>query len=120
MLPHTRAIVAASAHAIVSGGKVAGLYDHAAGQHLRIAAECRGNRLQAFDGDRGAKFGGTLPELYDEGDKAFISFEADGATIRGYDRGSAGFYTATVSDRLVQLYDQSEGGWFAFTVQIAD
>ena len=85
MQPHTRAMIAASAHAIIIGKKVAGIYDHAAGRHLRIAAECRGGRVQAVDGDRSARFGGTLPELYDEADRAFVSLETDGATARGYD-----------------------------------
>lgn len=119
MHSHTRAMVAASAHAVIIGKKVAGIYDHAAGRDLRIAAECRGNRLQGVDGDRSAKFGGTLPELYDDGDKVFVSLTVDGATARGYDRGSAGFYEAEVSERLVQLYDYSQSTWFAFDVQIA-
>jgi hypothetical protein len=117
MQPHTRAIVAASAHAIITGRKVAGLYDHAAGRHLRIAAECRDGRLQAYDGDRAARFGGTLPELFDEGDRAFISIEAEGSSARGYDRGSASAYVANVTDRVVQLFDHGAGAWFAFDVQ---
>lgn len=119
MHPHTRALVAASAHAVISGKKVAGIYDHAAGRDLRIAAECRGNRLQGLDGDRSVKFGGTLPELYDEGDKVFVSLDVEGSTARGYDRGSAGFYEAVVSETFVQLYDHSQGIWFSFDVQVA-
>ncbi len=120
MQPHTRAIVAASAHAVITGRKVAGLYDHEAGRHLRIAAECRNNRLQAFDGERGAKFGGTLPELFDAGDRSFVSLEVEGMTARGYERGSASFYVANVADRLVQLYDHSRSAWFAFDVQVTE
>jgi hypothetical protein len=119
MHPHTRALIAASAHAVISGKKVAGIHDHAAGRDLRIAAECRGNRLQGLDGDRSAKFGGTLPELYDEDDKVFVTLDVDGSTARGYDRGSAGFYEAIVSDGLVQVYDHSQGIWFAYGVQVA-
>ncbi|WP_380875493.1 hypothetical protein ACFB49_04840 [Sphingomonas sp. DBB INV C78] len=119
MNPHARAMVAASAHAVIIGKKVAGMYDHVAGRHLRIAAECRGNRLQGLDGDRSAKFGGTLPELYDEGDKVFISLAVDGTKAEGYDRGSAGFYVANVSERLVHLYDYNQSAWFAFDVQTA-
>jgi hypothetical protein len=120
MQPHTRALVAAAAHAVITGRKVAGLYDHGAGRHLKVAAECRGDWLQAFDGERRAKFGGTLPELFDEGDKSFVSFEVDNMSARGYDRGSASFYVANVSDRLVQLFDHSENAWFTFAVQVAD
>jgi hypothetical protein len=86
---------------------------------LSIAAECRENRLQGVDGDRSAKFGGTLPEIYDDGDKVFVSLTVEGSTARGYDRGSAGFYVAKVSERLVQLYDYSQSTWFAFDVQVA-
>lgn len=118
MQPHTRALVAASAHAVIIGRKVAGIYDHAAGRHLRIAAECRDNRVQALDGERSARFGGTLPELFDEVDGTFVSLEADGKRARGYDRGSGGFYLAEVTDRLVQLYDHALETWFAFDVQI--
>jgi hypothetical protein len=118
MQAHTRAMIAASAHAVIIGKKVAGLYDHAADQHLRIAAECRGNRLQGLDGDRAAMFGGTLPEIRDDGDRIFVSLEIDGTTARGFDRGSAGFYEAQVSDRLVQVYDHSQSAWFAFDVQV--
>jgi hypothetical protein len=119
MHPHTRAMVAASAHVVITGKKVAGIYDHAAGRHLRIAAECQGNRVQGVDGDRAAKFGGTLPELYDDDDKIYVSLTVEGATACGYDRGSGGFYTSEVSERLVQLYDHSQSAWFAFEVQIA-
>jgi hypothetical protein len=117
MQPHHRAIVAASAYAVIAGRKVVGLYDHAAQRHLRIAAECRGDRVQAFDGDRSAGFGGTLPELYDEADRLFISLETDGTGAEGYDRGSGSFYTARLGDRMVQLYDHGEGAWFAFSIR---
>lgn len=120
MQSHTRALVAAAAHAVIIGRKVAGLYDHAAARHRRIAAECRGNRLQGFDGDRAARFGGTLPELFDEADRAFVSLAVDGMTARGYDRGSGSAYEAKVTDRLVQLYDHGEGAWYAFDVQVVD
>ena len=119
MLPHMRAIVAASAYAILSGKKVAGVHDHDAGKHRRIAAECRGDWLQAYDGDREAYFGGDLPELYDRGEKAFVSLERDGAGVRGFDRASENFYTAKVTDQLVEFYDYGEGAWFAFSVQTA-
>jgi hypothetical protein len=119
MHPQTRAVVAASAYAVMTGNKVAGIYDHKAGRHLRIAAECRGERLQAYDGERSVNFGGTLPDLYDAGNEAFVSLETDGATVRGYDRDSASFYEVNVTDQLVQLYDHGESTWFAFNVQVA-
>jgi hypothetical protein len=119
MLPHTRALLAASAHAFITGNKVAGVYDHAAGRHLRIAAESREAHLQGFDGDRSARFGGTLPEVYDAADKAFISLELDGATARGHDRGSATSYEARVTENVVQLYDHGQSAWFAFDIQVA-
>lgn len=120
MNPHTRAMVAATAFAHVTGKKVAGIYDHSAGRDLQIAAEFRGAELRGFDGDRQAKFGGKLPEIYDTGDKAYVSFEADGATVKGYDRGSSSFYTATVTDGVVQVYDHGESTWFAYDIQDAD
>ena len=119
MLSHTRAMVAAAAHALITQTKVAGIYDHAAGRHLRIAAEARGEHLQGFDGDRSAKFGGTLPELYDAADKSFVSIEIDGTTAKGYDRGSSTHYSVMVTGRAVQLYDHGQGAWFAFDVQTA-
>lgn len=112
-------MVAAAAHAFMTGNKVAGIYDHAAGRHLRIAAEARGEHLQGFDGDRAAKFGGTLPELYDAGDKAYVSLEIDGMTARGYDRSSSTAYAIAATDRQIQLYDHGHSAWFAFDVQVA-
>ena len=120
MKPHTRAMIAAAAFALVTGKKVAGLHDHSAGRDRRIAAERRGNQLQGLDGDRAAKFGGTLPEIYDAGDKAYVSFEIDGTKVKGYDRSSSGFYTADITDGLVQLYDHNEGLWFAYDIQDAE
>jgi hypothetical protein len=117
MLPHVRALVAASAHALVTGRKVAGLYDHQAGRHLRIAAEARGEHLQGYDGDRNSRFGGALPELRDIGAGASLHMTVEGATARGYDRSSAGHFTAIVAERLVQLHDDAEGAWFSFDVQ---
>lgn len=117
MQPHHRAIVAASAYAAITGRKVAGVYDHGAERHLKIAAEAQGQRVQALDGDRLARFGGTLPELYDEGDGVFISLERDGALACGYDRATASFYAAEVGDRMVQLFDHGQGCWFAFSIR---
>lgn len=119
MNPHTRAVVAAAAFAGISGKKVAGVHDHSSGQDLQIAAECRGSQLQGFDGDRAVKFGGTLPEIFDAGDKAFISLEIDGAKATGFDRGSSSFFEARVTEGVVQIFDHSEGIWFAFDIQDA-
>ena len=119
MLPHTRAMIAASAYSFVTGKKVAGLHDHASGRDLQIAAESRGHHLQGFDGDRSVQFGGTLPELFDAGSGSFVSLEISGPNARGFDRGSASSYTAQVSDQRVQLYDYSQATWFAFSIQVA-
>ncbi|RVT93168.1 hypothetical protein [Sphingomonas crocodyli] len=119
MAPHIRALIAASAYAFVTGDKVAGIYDHAAGRHLRIAAECRGSSLQGYDGDRAARFGGTLPEIFDTATQTFVSMMIEGARVQGYDRASSTFYTAEVTASLVQLYDHGTSLWSAFAVQIA-
>ncbi|WP_420138855.1 hypothetical protein [Sphingomonas sp.] len=118
MQSHIRAIVAAAAFAVITGKKVAGIYDHAGARHLRIAAECRDGWLQALDGERNAKFGGTLPELFHQGDSSYVSMEIDGHSARGYDRGSASFYVANVADQIVQLFDHDAETWFAFDVQV--
>ncbi|MDF2638252.1 MAG: hypothetical protein K0R64_1236 [Novosphingobium lindaniclasticum] len=117
MQPHTRALVAAAAFAFITGKKVAGLYDHGAGQDRRIAAEARGAVLQGFDGERGSRFSGTLPEIHDAGDAAHISFEIDGKTAKGYDRASSTFYEARVGEGLVQVFDHAENAWFAYDIQ---
>lgn len=119
MQPHTRALVAASACAFIVGRKVAGLYDHAGGRHLRIAAESRDDRLQGLDGDRSAKFGGTLPEIYAEADRSFVSLEIADGSARGYDRGSSSAFVVQVSEQQVQIFDYGENVWFAFDVQFA-
>lgn len=110
-------MIAAAAHAFIFGQKVAGVHDHEAGHDLQIAAEARGGVLQGFDGDRSAKFGGSLPELYDAGNAAFVSLEIDGMTARGYDRHSSSHYALTVTDNVVQLYDHADAAWFAFSIQ---
>lgn len=119
MEPHTRAIVAAAARAFILRKKVAGVHDHFEEQDRRIAAETRGEQLQAYDGDRSAAFGGNLPELYDAGDKSFVSLAIDGMTAQGYDRKSSCHYSLTVTDGMVQLYDYGPKAWFAFSIQVA-
>jgi len=119
MEPHTRAIIAAAVFASITGKKVAGLYDHSEGRDLRIAAEKRGDHIQGFDGERGVKFGGALPELYDAGDKTHVSLEIDGTKVKGYDRGSAGFYAAHVINDVVQVFDYDLDAWFAYDIQDA-
>ena len=114
MQPETRAMIAACAYAAVTGKSVTGLYDHAAAQDRDIAAECRGNRIQAIDGDRSVTFGGTLPEIRNGADNTFVSLVVEGARASGYDRGSQGHYVADVSDRLIQLFDYNANAWFAY------
>jgi hypothetical protein len=113
-------MIAAAAFAYVAGKKVAGLYDHAAGRDLQVAAEFQGKRFQGLDGDRAVRFGGSVPELYDGGAGTFISFEVDGTIVRGYDRSSSSFYEAHVVDGVVQVHDHSHGAWFAYDVQDAN
>ena len=120
MLPHIRAMVAAASYAFVTKTKVSGIHDHATGRELRIAAEARGTQLQGYDGDRGTAFGGTLPELYDAGDKLFVSLEIDGTQATGHDRSTATSYTAQVSDARVQLYDHGQSAWFNYDIRHAD
>lgn len=120
MKAHSRALVAATTFALVTGKNVAGVFDHASGQDHRIAAQARGNQVQGVDGDRSAKFGGTLPEIFDGGDRAYFSFEVTGDQAKGYDRGSAGFFEARVDKGLVQVFDHAENAWFAFDIQDAD
>lgn len=117
MLPHTRAMIAAAAFAYTDGRKVAGVHDHSCGLDLRIAAEARGSQLQGYDGDRAAKFGGALPELFDGGDKSYLSLEIDGLTAKGYDRGSSTHYALKITDQIVQLYDHGHSEWFSFSIQ---
>lgn len=111
-------MIAASAHALVTGRKVAGLHDHATGRHLRIAAESRGEHLQGLDDDRQARFGGTLPELRDAASGAQLHMALRGSTALGYDRRSATHFTANVSERQVQLYDHGRADWSTFDVQL--
>ncbi|WP_372730845.1 hypothetical protein [Novosphingobium sp.] len=118
MSPHTRAIVAAAAHAFMVGRRVAGVHDHASGQDLRIAAEVRGDRLQGMDGDRSSKFSGSRTEIYDSADNAFVSLDINGLNAHGFDRASSSQYSLTVTDQVVQLYDHSAGVWFAFSIQV--
>lgn len=117
---NTRAMVAASSFAIITGKKVAGVYDHSSGKTLKIAAECRGDALRGFDGERGVRFGGRLPELYDAGDEAYVTIQIDGTKASGHDRGTASGYSAEVKDGLVQLYDHAASAWFAYDIQDPD
>lgn len=110
-------MVAAAAYAFMFRRKVAGVHDHAENQDLQIAAESRGQHLQAYDGDRSANFGGDLPELYDSGDEAFVSLAIDGMTAEGYDRASSSHYALRATDGMVQLYDHAAESWFAFSIQ---
>jgi hypothetical protein len=113
-------MIAAAAFAFISGKKVAGMHDHSQARDLRIAAECRGTKLQGFDGDRAVGFGGELPELYDAGGRSFVSLEIDGANAQGFDRASGTAFTARIADRRVQLYDHGEGAWFTFDIEVAE
>lgn len=117
MLPHTRAIIAATAHAFMFGHKVAGVHDHESGRDLLIAAEVRGDRIQGRDGDRSSTFSGTRSEIHDAAENAFVSLEIDGRNARGFDRASSSHYALTVTDQVVQLYDYAAGAWFAFSIQ---
>lgn len=120
MDPHTRAIVAAATFAYFANKKVAGVFDHSERRDLQIAAEFRGDQLQGFDGGRAVRFGGTLPEIYDAGDKSFVSFEIENGTVKGYDRRTSTFYAAKVADGVVQVYDYGENAWFAYDMQDPD
>ncbi len=110
-------MVAAAAHAFISGQTVAGVHDHATGRDLQIAAEPRGDRLQGFDGDRSSKFGGRLPQLYDAGNDANVSLEIEGVTARGFDQHSKSHFSLSVTGQVVQLYDHAASAWFAFSMQ---
>ncbi|NML95638.1 hypothetical protein [Novosphingobium olei] len=117
MKPETRAMIAASAYALIFGKKVAGVHDHASGVDLDIAAEAREGRVQAVDGARSVRFAGTLPEVRDSSTGAYISFELDGTTARGFDRATSSHFSLRAQDQIVQLYDHGQEAWFAFSIQ---
>ncbi|MBT0668279.1 hypothetical protein HT136_07850 [Novosphingobium profundi] len=120
MLAHTRALIAAATFAHLTGKKVAGVYDHAEGRDRLIAADARGDAVQGFDGERQAKFGGKLPEIYDEGDKAFIAFRPQGDEVQGHDRSSDSAFTARLTGGVVQVYDHGAQAWFSYDIQNPD
>jgi hypothetical protein len=120
MAPHARAMIAAAAFAFITGKKVAGMHDHSSGKDLRIAAECRGDQLQGYDGDRSCGFGGALPELYDAGARSFVALEIDGANAQGFDRASASAFSAHIADQRVQLYDHVKSAWFTFDIEVVE
>ena len=119
MSPDTRAMVAAAAYAYISGRKVAGMHDHAAGRDRRIAAEARGEQLQGYDGDRAAGFGGSLPDLFDAGTNSFVALRIEGANAEGYDHQTATAFAVAVSDQRAQVYDHGQRAWFTFDLQLA-
>lgn len=119
MEPRLRSRVAASVYALATGRTVAGLYDHRAAEHRRIAAEARGAHLQGYDGDLEARFGGTLPEWRDASDGTSLHLTIEGGTAQGYDRRSSSHFTAVTGDGIVQLYDHADAAWFPFSVQSA-
>lgn len=120
MHAHTRAIAAATAFTVITGKKVAGVYDHTTGLDLRIAAECKGQQVQGHDGSRNVKFGGTLPEIFDAGDQTFLSCTIDGTTAQGYDRATETAYNVRITDGAVQIFDHGVKAWFAYDMQDPD
>lgn len=119
MDPDIRAVIAAVAFACTTGKPVAGLFDHDAARDRRVAAERRDDRVKGFDGERNVAFGGTLPEIHDEGTKAYLSFTIEGDQVRGFDRASGGHFEARVGEGVVQVFDHAQGTWFAYDVQDA-
>ncbi len=117
MKAHTRAMIAAATFAYLTGKKAAGVYDHAEGRDRLIAADCRDDAIQGYDGERKVKFGGKVPELFDQEDKVFISFRPEGDTIEGFDRASETAFTARVTGGAVQVYDHGAQAWFAYDIQ---
>lgn len=117
---HTRAMIAACAYAVITGRTVAGLYDHTAAAHLDIAAQARDGRVQGADGHRPARFGGTLPEIFDAADKAWISLEIEGRKARGYDRGTQEHCAVEVAGAVANVYDYAAAAWFAFEPRFAE
>ena len=115
MKPHTRAMIAAASFAVLTGKKVAGLYDHTTGQDLRIAAEARGDSVQGFDGDRAAKFGGTLPEIHDAADQALSRAPATAPHARPRPRLVNRLHRARRQQRRASLRSR-QNHWFSYDV----
>lgn len=120
MTDDTRALIAALGFASITGKTVAGLHDHAAMRDRRLAAQRRGQAVQAHDGDRDLHFGGTLPDIRDQNGQPLLALTLEGHSLRAYDRTANAFYEARVSDGLVQVFDHAAGAWFAYDVQNAD
>lgn len=115
-----RALAAASAHALVTGRKVAGLYDHAEKRERAIAAECRAPSLRGFDGDRQSAFGGTLPAVHDVGSGSGFSLAHEGGRTWGRDEASGTDFTVELRDGLVQIYDHAAAQWFSYDIREED
>jgi hypothetical protein len=119
MTDDTRALIAALGFASITGKTVAGLHDHAAMRDRRLAAQRRGQAVQAHDGDRDLHFGGTLPDIRDQNGQP-LSRSLEGHSLRAYDRTANAFTRPASATGWCRSSTMPPGPWFAYDVQDAD
>ena len=117
MNPNTRALVAAAAARIVSGGgQVGAVYDYSQSRHIQLSGSINDDQVSLYDYDRGCHFSGSGGSLYDYGRSSHVSLQVSGNNFSGYDYGDGHHFTGSVSGKSVSIYDYGESSHFSYSV----
>ena len=90
--PGLLACVAYAAARVALGPCASQVFDHSRDRLVRIGGTVKGDRIGLYDYDRGCNFSGTLPELWDDGERAQIVLAVAG---NGVVRATAGGHGLT-------------------------
>lgn len=117
MHPNTRALIAAVAVRIASGGgNVGSVYDRSRSRHIQISGSINGGNVALYDHDRGCHSSGSGGGLYDYGRSAHVSLHMNGSNFSGYDYGDGHHFSGSVNGNSVSLYDYGESSHFNYSL----
>ncbi len=115
MNSNSRACVAYIA-ANLCGANASSVYDYSRSKTISISGSVDSNNVHIYDYDRGCHVSGSPNNLYDYGNKRYITLTMHNSKFSGYDYHTRSHYSGRVNGNSVSIYDYETSSYYSYRV----
>ncbi|UDM52016.1 hypothetical protein [Cupriavidus sp. MP-37] len=111
-----RACIAYIVARAISDSKASHAYDYSESKYVAFTGDVTTREVNVYDYGRRCYCSGSLPQLYDYGNRKHIDLQVNGDRFSGFDYDSRKHFEGSVSGNSVSLYDYETSKYYNYTV----
>ena len=115
MNSNSRACIAYVA-ASLCGAHASYVYDYSQSKYINMSGSVDSNNVHIYDYDRGCYVSGSLNNLYDYGNRAYIELSMRKFQFSGYDYHTGSYFSGEVKGNSVSVYDYETSSYYNYSV----